>query len=208
MLTQLDRAVQEYRRHYVVERVEGMDRKKYEVIPEESFREAVANTLVHRIWYANARTILSFYADRIDIVSPACLPADIGENLYLAGGVSVPRNACLAYVFLRLGIIERWGTEIKRIRCAYGNSLVKPSFAVSAQAIQVVLPTLDLAAGLNKEERGVLGLFRPGLELSSADLEKGIGVSRSTAMRIVSSLLEKGALERVGKARATRYRLP
>lgn len=208
VLDQLDRAVAEYRRHYILERIRGMIREKYEVIPEDSFREAVANALVHRIWYIEARTIVSFYGDRIEIVSPGGLPADIDEALYVAGGLSVPRNSSLAYVFLRLGIIERLGTGVKRIRRAYGASRVKPSFSVSPHAIRVMLPALDMVEDLSEDELRMLGLFKPGLELSSADLEEALGVSRSTVVRMAALLQQKGALERVGNARATRYRLP
>lgn len=207
-LTQLDRAVNEYRRHYVVERVAGMAREKHEIIPEEAFREAFANALVHRLWYTKARVVVSLYPERVEIVSPGGLPSDIDANLYLEGGVSVPRNATLAYVFLRLGVIERLGTGVRRIQRSYGKSIVKPSFSLSSHAIKVILPALDLVANLSVDEKNVLKRFKPGLELASAELETEMGISRSTVVRTISSLVEKGALARVGKGRSTRYRLP
>lgn len=57
------------------------------------------------------------------------------------------------------------------------------------------------------EERAVLATFKPGLELTSANLEETLGLSRSTVVRLVSALAEKGALMRVGRGPATRYRL-
>ncbi len=208
VLDQLDAAVTEYRNHYVVERVDGMRRDQVQTIPEEAFREAVANSLVHRLWYANARTTISLYPTRIEVVSPGGLPADIDEELYLSGGLSLPRNASLAYVFLRLGIIERLGTGIRRIRHAYEGGTVGPTFQISSHAIKVTLPVAELAENLTPEERKLLALFRPGLELSGAELEQGMGLSRATTMRIAATLREKGALQRIGNARATRYRLP
>lgn len=207
VLEQLDQAIEEFRKHYLVERVEGMLRQKYEVVPEDAFREAVANALVHRMWYVNARTIVSLYPDRIEIVSPGGLPNDIDETLYLEGGVSVPRNAELAYVFLRLGIIERLGTGINRIQRAYGESVAKPSFSFSAHAIKVILPALSGEDELSAEERAVLAAFKPGLELTSANLEEILDLSRSTVVRLISALAEKGVLMRVGRGPATRYRL-
>lgn len=208
VLDQLDAAVAEYRNHYVVERVNGMRRNEVHTIPEEAFREAVANSLVHRLWYANARTTVSLYPTRIEVASPGGLPAGIDEELYLSGGISLPRNASLAYVFLRLGIIERLGTGIRRIRRAYEGSAVGPTFQISAHAITVTLPLVNLSENLEPEEQKMLALFRPGLELSGAELEQGMGLSRATTMRIVAALREKGALQRIGNARATRYRLP
>ena len=207
VLSQLDCVINQYRKHYIVEKIEGISRKQCEVIPEKSLREAIANALVHRVWYANARIIVSFYDNRIEVVSPGGLPKDTDEELYLAGGVSVPRNATLAFVFLRLGLIERLGTGVKRIKRAYENSFAKPSFTVSANAIQVVLPAYDMQIDLNREEKSVLSLFQANLELTSAEIEKKMGLSRSTVVRIAASLVEKGALQRIGKARSTRYRL-
>ena len=208
VLSQLELAVKEYRKYYVVQRIEGIKRKTCELIPEKALREALANALVHRVWYTNAQINVSFYSDKIEIVSPGGLPAEIDEELYLKGGVSIPRNACLAFVFLRLGIIERLGTGIRHIKNAYENSSVKPLFDISANAIRLVLPVLDAQIDLSAAEENLLSLFQPGLKLTSAEMEKELGASRATVVRTASSLIEKGALKRFGKARSTYYCLP
>ena len=208
VLLQFERAVEEFRKYYIVEKIEGFQRVEREIVPEASFREALANALLHRVWYANARTIVSFYDDRIEIVSPGGLPADVDEELYLSGGVSVPRNACLALVFLRLGLIERLGTGIMRIRKSYTESVLKPEFTVSDKAIRVMLPVIDDQINLSKEESRVYEMFQPGQEFTSAELERKLGLSRSTILRSLGALCEKGLIVKLGKARATRYRLP
>lgn len=208
VLLQLNKAVEEFRKFYIVEKVEGMKRVEKQIVPEESFREAIANALLHRVWYINARTIVSFYDDKIEIVSPGGLPADMDEELYLSGGVSVPRNACLAFVFLRLNLIERLGTGILRIKKAYADSVSKPDFHVSDKAIHVTLPVKNQHFELTKEENKIYSMFQTGQQYSSTDLEKSFNVSRSTVLRTLSSLCEKGLLVRIGKARSTRYTLP
>lgn len=207
VLLQLETAVEEFKKFYVVEKIEGMKRVSREILPEESFREALANALLHRVWYSKARTIVSFYDDKIEIVSPGGLPEDVDKELYLSGGVSVPRNECLAFVFLRLGLIERLGTGIRRIKKSYASSVLKPAFNVSDSAIRVTLPVIDQKIELNSEESKMYEMFESGQELSSADLEARINLSRSTVLRIVSSLIDKGLINKVGKARSTRYRL-
>ncbi|WP_237739277.1 hypothetical protein [Taylorella equigenitalis] len=42
------KSLEMYRRYYQVERIEGDERQKIELIPENAFREAIANALVHR----------------------------------------------------------------------------------------------------------------------------------------------------------------
>ncbi len=205
VLSQLDEAIKHYQKNYTVQKIVGMQRTTCELIPEESFREAMVNALVHRIWYSNARIVVSLYDDRIEVVSPGGLPPDIDEELYLAGGISVPRNTCLAFVFLRLGLIERLGTGIRRILQAYQGRTVKPTFKILANAIHVVLPVVSDEPNLTKEESKVLNLFKPGAQLTSAQMQKDTKASRSTVVRVVSSLISKGAVRKVGNGRSTRY---
>lgn len=207
VLAQLDEALDMYKRNYVVEEVQGMARAKRELIPKEAFREAVANALVHRVWYTTSHTVISFYHDRIEIVSPGGLPMDITQEMYLEGGISVPRNATLAYVFLRLGLIERLGTGIKTIKGAYSDSLSKPTFQIGDRAIRVILPVTSSADSLENDERRVLECFLPGLEIASIQIEEQTGLSRSSVLRILDFLMEKGAISRIGGGRSTRYRL-
>ena len=58
------------------------------------------------------------FNDHIEVVSPGGLPTGISEEEYLVDTVSVRRNPILANVFYRLGIIEAFGTGIRRIKNA------------------------------------------------------------------------------------------
>lgn|GEM_PF-5586083 len=48
--------------------------KEVETIPVTAFREAVANTLVHRAWDMKAHARISLHPDKVEIVSPGGLP--------------------------------------------------------------------------------------------------------------------------------------
>ncbi len=108
---------------YSVEKIEGMERNKVFQIPQTAFREALANALVHRDWSLNNVSVRLFmYEDRVEILSPGglpkpgSLPKGVTEDLYLHEYYSVVRNPQIAYVFLRLGLIEKFGTGIARIK--------------------------------------------------------------------------------------------
>ena len=50
-----DLAIQTYIDYYQYEEIDGSYRKKIELIPEEAFRESIANALIHRAWDLNAK---------------------------------------------------------------------------------------------------------------------------------------------------------
>lgn len=52
-----EKALEVYRDYYQYEEIEGADRKRVEKIPEAAFREAIANSLIHRVWDIEAQII-------------------------------------------------------------------------------------------------------------------------------------------------------
>ena len=138
-----EKALSVFRDYYQYEVIQGADRKMVEKVPEAAFREAIANALIHRVWDVDSQIRVSMYDDRIEVVSPGGLPSGITEDEYLSGKLSVLRNRNLANVFYRLGFVEIFGTGITRIKQVYSEASVKPSFEVSENAIQIVLPVYE-----------------------------------------------------------------
>ena len=60
--------------------IEGIERKTVELIPENAFREAVANSLVHREWDINSHIRIAMFSDRIEVTSPSGLPRGITKE--------------------------------------------------------------------------------------------------------------------------------
>lgn len=48
----------------------GHTAEKNEQIPEDAFREAIANAIVHRTWDVNAQIKVAMFDDRIEVVCP------------------------------------------------------------------------------------------------------------------------------------------
>ncbi len=85
--------------------------KKVDLVPEEAFRESVANALIHRAWDLNANIRISMYDDRIEITSPGGLINGITKDEYITGMISMLRNPIISNIFYRLGIVEIFGTR-------------------------------------------------------------------------------------------------
>ena len=114
VLNMHEKALGVFRDYYQYEVIHGSERKKMEKIPEEAFREAIANAIIHREWDVDSHIRVSMFDDRIEVVSPGGLPSGITKDEYLAGKLSVLRNRNLANVFYRLGFVEIFGTGITR----------------------------------------------------------------------------------------------
>ncbi|MBO6259077.1 MAG: putative DNA binding domain-containing protein [Succinivibrio sp.] len=204
VLKQYDDAVGIYRKYYQYEEIKGSLRTTVSLIPEEAFRETVANAIVHRTWDLNASIQISMYADRVEVVSPGGLPNGIREEDYLSGGLSVLRNRIIGNLFLRLRMIERFGTGIRRINDTYRNSRIKPVFKVTENAVTVSLPVLEQNCNLKDDESKILNILQ-NKEMSSSAIALQTGFGKNKVLAIVKRLAEKGYVVSLGKGRGTRY---
>lgn len=206
ILTQLKEAIAVFEDYYKIEEIRGMERKARYLIPQEAFRETVANALVHRTWDVRAHIRIAMYEDRVEVYSPGGLPEGVSEGEYINGFLSVPRNPIIAYVFFRLGIIERFGTGIFRIKNAYREIRYKPVFEVSENGIHTVLPSSEKRVPLTEDEQSILHLLEPDILLSSADLMRKTGFGKDKVVRLLNQLISKQVVEKEGRGRGTRYR--
>ncbi len=204
LLEQYDRALSMYRKYYQYEEIDGALRTLIATVPEEAFREGVANALVHRTWDTKGHIRISMYPDRIEIASPGGLPKGVSEKEYLAGQLSMFRNPIIGNVFFRLKIIERFGTGIRRINDAYRESDTKPKFAVFENSILVTLPTISSYTSLKKDERAVYKAVQ-GKELSSSEIAKIAGFSKTKVVSLLKRLTESGYVKILGTGRGTKY---
>ncbi len=95
--------------------IKGLYRTDTYEIPVPAIREALINAIVHRDYVNQGRDIkVGIYDDIVNVVSPGGLPNTITIEDAL-NGRSEARNRVLANVFKELGLIEQWGTGLKRI---------------------------------------------------------------------------------------------
>ncbi len=205
VLKQYDEALSVYRQYYQEELIEGSLRSKTELIPEKAFREALVNALIHRNWAVMGAIQVYMFPDRIEISSPGGLPEGVSREAYLSDSLSVPRNPKLAYVFLRLNLIERLGTGVRRILEAYRDSDSQPGFSITDSSITVILPVRKSAVMTTMEQSQLLSLMNPNIRYTRKELEDLSGFSRSKLMRLINELIRAGLVKTSGSGRGTRY---
>ena len=207
VLTQLSSCIEMFQTYYQYEKIEGVERKQIDKIPEKAFREAIANALVHRAWDVRASIKISMFEDRIEISSPGGLPAGIGREEYLNGQISVLRNPILGNVFFRLKYIEKFGTGIMRINRSYSNALEKPSYQIFENSIQVVLPVIASDEELSEKDKKILDIIRDKGTVSRSEIEKLAGTGKDSTIRSLNLLLKKHIIEKTGAGRGVKYHI-
>lgn len=206
LLSAYEEAIAMYQRYYQYEKIEGSYRQKIELIPEDAFREAIANALVHRDWSISAAIKVELYDDYIEISSPGELPRGISETEYVNGQISILRNEKIGSLFNRLGLIERFGTGIKRIKSLYEGKVKQPLFHVSAHAIVIRLPLLtDTVQGVSESAAVALELLSHRKALSRSDIEAQTGFDKSKTLRALDQLIEENLIQKIGRGRGTKY---
>lgn len=202
-----EHTVQMYQDYYQYEEITASYRKKIEKIPETAFREAIANALIHRAWDMKAQIRVLMYEDRIEVVSPGGLPNGITETEYFSGRISILRNPIIGNIFYRLGIVELFGTGILRIIEVYKNSITKPSFEVSDNAIKVVLPVAETELRLNEEEQIVYKVLSKNMSKSMSEIVTSVPYGRTKVSKLLKRMAKDKIITIEGNGRGTKYRL-
>ena len=203
--------------HATFQKLLRIDTRDY---PEVAVREALLNSLVHRDYSIHASTLISIYDDRMEFVSiGGLLPGLELDDLMM--GVSVCRNPHLANVFYRLQLIEAYGTGMKKIMDAYADAPVQPKIAATNNAFKIVLPNMNFSKeakkepvaedtrdpALNSNEEKILRFLAEHHVITRKEAQALIGVSQSTAGRILKTMVTNGKIEQLGGSRTIRYKL-
>lgn len=196
--------------HATFDKLRRIDTRDY---PEVAVRETLLNVLVHRDYGFSASALVSIYADRMEFVSiGGLLPGICLEDVMV--GLSVCRNQNLANVFYRLELIEAYGTGIRKILKAYENTGKTPIIETTNNTFKITLPNInyieeappkDSIAG---DEEQIIELAKKNGEITRGNVEMQLGISSSSAIRILKKMVEKGALTQQGRGRSTKYVLP
>lgn len=180
-------------------KIEGVYRKEEYEYPLEAVREAVINAICHRDYSRKGADIkFAIFDDRIEVTSPGGLPVHISLT-DLGTGISELRNRVIGRIFNEMGLIEGWGTGIRRIRNLIKEQGLKaPEFKEHANSFKVVLYSEPMK--LDKDENLILTYIGKKGRASTKELEKEMGKSSSTVKRKIKNLVDKGYMEWKGKS--------
>ena len=197
--------------------IKGAYRESYDEVPEEAFREAVANAIIHRDYSRRGNNRIEIFNDRVEITSIGGLPIGISEEEYKNGSFSNARNPIIADIFLRCRIIEKMGTGIRRIKFAYKSFGVEPLFKVYQNSIQIVLPRMSIEeqsasltmmdVHLSLEEEKLVNYIKGSDGITRGDVESFLGVKKTKATKLLNTLVDKKVILKQGSGKNILYKI-
>ena len=118
---------------------QGLYRTDLRDYPEDAVREALLNSILHRDYLFSGSIIINIFDGHLEFISLGGLVRGISmEAIFM--GVSQSRNPNLAAVFYRLGLVESYGTGVRKILRLYQDLPASPEFRSAEGAFTVTLP--------------------------------------------------------------------
>ena len=190
--------------------IEHFDKGYREDLPlfnQECFNEALKNAFIHNNWLRRVSPMITFYNDRVEIISFSRLaPRQTIEGFYK--GNSIPVNEDLSSIFLATHLSERSGKGMPLLVSTYGRDI----FEISEESIKVTIPynwqhkfeelvdkPVDkLVDKLSKTERLIYESIILNPHLSQQELALKCGVGKTTVQNVIIKLKTNELIKRVG----------
>lgn len=181
-------------------------RKEHRLFNSEAFKEAWINACVHNKWSEELSPAVYWFDDRLEIVSYGGIPKNLTKEEFLSGKTE-PVNKELMKIFLQCGIVEHSGHGVPIVVREYGEK----AYTFSENMITVTIPfdkpeiksgvvngVVNEVVNLSNREKSVVAEIEKNPKISKTKLIVLTGIPKTSLERIISSLKEKGLLERVG----------
>lgn len=188
---------------------EGMHRIEKGEYPVPAMREMLLNALVHRN-YMGAPIQIRVYDDKISIWNEGSLPEGLTLAALKRSHSSRPRNPIIADVSFKGGYIDAWGRgTIKILDTCKQADLPEPEMKEQDGGFIITLFKDNLTEewltklGLNERQLKAVNFVKEKGKISNADFQELYGVSKATATRDLTELVEKYELfEKLGQTGA------
>jgi ATP-dependent DNA helicase RecG len=190
----------------------------------EALQEALVNALIHSDYSGQGGIVIDRYMDRIEFSNPGTLL--VSREQLLSGGVSECRNKSLQKMFQMLGVGDKAGSGIDKIRSSWAaQHWQSPRLKETRRPdrVRLELPmvsTLPAEAMVDLRHRFASALDEIGPdelqalvtaevegEVTNQRLQEMIALHRADITKMLRSLVRRGLLVSDGAGRGTRYYL-
>ena len=135
-------------------RIDGLVRKEKYELPPEAIREMIINAHCHRNLLDESCIQVAVYDDRLEVTSPGGLYNGLTYEEVMNGHSKI-RNKAIANIFSQMGLVEAWGSGIKRIfNAAKEYGLLEPKFQEFDNMFRVELFRSSLPMTLENKNIG------------------------------------------------------
>ncbi len=200
--------------------VEGLQLKEKLEIPLLALREALLNAIIHRDYQRNSDIKVAIYDDIVEIVSPGGFPNGLTLEEVMSGRSEI-RNKIIANLFKELGFVETWGSGIGKIQKLCKENGIKFEINESGNFVSIVffrpieigekvpnsaekVPN-NAEKTLNYQENIIVEYLKENQKIDVDIAQKLLKVKERRAREILSNLVQKNILEKVGKTKGSFY---
>ncbi len=185
----------------------GLREEKLE-LPEDALREAILNAVAHRDYFVTGANILiEIFTDRVVITNPGGLVK--GLKRQDLGKKSLSRNNLLFGLMQRMGLVEKVGSGIVRMRNemrSYG--LDEPRFEIEDDWFTIIFKRPRdrwserwSEKTLTERELEIVSLIKRNPKISRREMSEKLGINQSAVQKHIKKLKEKHILKRIGPPR-------
>ena len=191
--------------------IDGLVRKEKYELPPEAIREMIINAHCHCNLLDESCIQVAVYDERLEVTSPGGLYNGLTYEEVMNGHSKI-RNKGIANIFSQMGLVEAWGSGIKRIlNAAEEYGLSKPRFQEFDNMFRVELfrSSFPMTNGkesigeasevvwrtdLNDTQQKIIKLLSEDHQLSAVKLAEKIGVVSRNIENNIKKLKEYGIL--------------
>jgi ATP-dependent DNA helicase RecG len=166
--------------------------------------------IVHRDYRSTSDSIVKIFDDSIEFYNPGKLPDSISvEDLLSNNYKSTPRNKLIADFCKSIGLIEKYGSGIKRIVEYFAEAkLPHPEFKNISDGFMVTVFALkDVNVPLNERMELLLKLINANRFITAEELATACAVSDKTIKRDIDFLKNNNMLKRMGSKKSGYWEL-
>ena len=172
--------------------------------PLEALREIVVNMIVHRDYMNSNDSVIKFFDDRIEFFNPGKLPNGLTVEQLIHGDYSPSiRNKQIASVFKEAGIIEKYGSGIRRVLEAFKEyDLPQPTFEEIQSGFKVTVSrTTQKTTQKTETRQQLIDLLSKNPKMTRDELAQALAKSPNTIKGHIAKLKAEGLLKRIGSDR-------
>lgn len=191
----------------------------------EALTEALVNALIHADHTGQGGIVVDRFKERFEFSNPGTLL--LSQEQLLAGGVTECRNKSLQLMFQLLGVGDKAGSGLDKIRRSWHAQLWQPPSLKETLRPDRVILTLPLISvmpedvmarlqqrfgqafeALSPDEAQTLVITALEQQVTNRRLQEMLTLHRVDITQMLSGLVEKGMLVPHGRSRGAYYTLP
>ena len=171
--------------------------------PLDAIREIVLNMIVHRDYRASADSTIKIFHNRIEFYNPGILLPGLSlEDILSENSLSIPRNKQIASIFKEAGVIEKYGSGIKRVRQTMKEvKAAPPQFEIIGNFFKVTL----FPSGVNGGVNDLLVHIQSNPGQKTDEIKQALQIPQCTIERYFKKLRDTNKIEFSGPAKTGGY---